>query len=225
VLLSGVDNDLFWSGFYDDPFRLLGIRQIFLTPGSEKAIAPHPEWGGIKKYVLSLDGAIQALSDGAVVFAVQQEGVEDISNGYRAIAAAEYAAAHKDFVDVGKPAYEQRLGPGWYRIENGYRWMGKSATVQLAGPQSPAQRLQITGYCPETLLAKGPLDLTVKVNGERAGSQTLQAPGGRFAVDLPVPAAVVGQTSITVTVEVNRTTTIPSDTRVLGLIFGTFRMK
>ncbi len=225
VLLSGVDNDMFWSGFYDDPFRLLGIRQIYLTPGSEKAIQPHPEWGGIKKYVLSLDGAIQALSDGAVVYAVQQEGVEDISNGYRAIAAAEYAAAHKDFVDVGKPAYEQRLGPGWYRIENGYRWMGKSATVKLGGPQSATQRLQITGYCPETLLAKGPLDLTVKVNGEKAGSQTLQAPGGRFAVDLPVPAAAVGQTSITVTVEVNRTTTIPTDTRALGLIFGTFRIK
>jgi ABC-type transporter Mla subunit MlaD len=40
-----------------------------------------------------------------------------------------------------------------------------------------------------------------------------------------VPPAVVGQASITVTVEVNRTTTIPSDTRALGLIFGTFRMK
>ena len=44
VLLSGVDNDFFWSGFYDDPFRLIGIKEIYLAPGSEAAIEPHPEW-------------------------------------------------------------------------------------------------------------------------------------------------------------------------------------
>ncbi len=29
VLLTSVGNDLFWSGFFDDPFRLLGIRRDF----------------------------------------------------------------------------------------------------------------------------------------------------------------------------------------------------
>jgi hypothetical protein len=225
VLLSGVDNDLFWSGFYDDPFRLLGIRQIYLTPGSDKAIDPHPEWGGIGKYVLSLDAVMDALADKAVVFAVEQEGVEDITNSYRIIAAAEYAAEHKDFIDVGQSMYEGRLGSGWYPIESGFRWMGKSAKVTMAGPQSASQRVLISGYCPEAVVQKGSLELSVSVNGEKVGSKVFRAPGEKFALDLPVPAKAVGQPSVTVTVEVDHTMTVPSDIRPLGLIFGTFRIK
>jgi hypothetical protein len=225
VLLSGVDNDLFWSGFFDDPFRLIGIRRIYLTPGSEKAIDPHPEWGGIQRYVLSLDSVMEALADKAVVFAVEQEGVEDITDGYRSIAAAQYAAAHKDFVDVGQPMYEDRLGPGWYPVENGFRWIAKSASVTMAGPQSASQRLLISGYCPGAVVEKGPLELRVLVNGAKVGSKAFMSPGERFALDLPVPVPVAGQASITVTVEVDHTMTVPSDTRALGLIFGTFRIK
>ena len=225
VLLGGVDSDLFWSGFFDDPFRLLGIREIFLTPGSEKAIDPHPEWGGIDRFVIPVDHAQELLADNAVVFEVQHEGVEDVTNTYRSIVAAQYAASHKDYVDVGRPRYEGRLGPGWYPIENGYRWMGKTASLKMTGPQSASQRLAISGYCPGAVLEKGPLDLNVLVNGEKVGSKVFKAPGERFAMDLPVPASAAGQSSITVSLEVDHTTTVASDSRALGMIFGTFRIK
>ena len=35
-VLGGIDNDLFWSGFCDDPFRLLGIYHAYLVPASAK---------------------------------------------------------------------------------------------------------------------------------------------------------------------------------------------
>lgn len=61
VLPTGVNNGLFSFGFWDDPFRLIHVYEIYLTPGSEKTIAPHPEWGGISRFVISLEDAAHAL--------------------------------------------------------------------------------------------------------------------------------------------------------------------
>jgi hypothetical protein len=61
ILIDGVDNDLFWSGISDDPFRLIGISRIYVTPGSEAFIDPHQEWGGISRFVLVLVDALSLL--------------------------------------------------------------------------------------------------------------------------------------------------------------------
>ncbi|MGB9605893.1 MAG: hypothetical protein ACPL88_08455, partial [Bryobacteraceae bacterium] len=36
ILLVGVDNGLFWSGVFDQPFRLVGKNSVFLAPGTEE---------------------------------------------------------------------------------------------------------------------------------------------------------------------------------------------
>ena len=47
IILQGVDNDLFQTGFQDDPFRLLGFPKIYLAPGGEAGIVAREDLGGV----------------------------------------------------------------------------------------------------------------------------------------------------------------------------------
>lgn len=226
VLLSGVNSDWFWSGFYDDPFRLIGISDIRLVPGSEKTIDPHPEWGGIDRFKISLNDAVNVLDhNGAEVFHVSTNGLQDITPAYRALARAELRGSRRDIVDAGDPAQNQWLGPGWYNLENGYRWMGKSATVRIGGTSSRNPKLELTGFCSAAVVAKGPVRLTVGVDGQQIGTTMLKQPNQEFDLTYPLPANLAGKSSLTISLEVNRTVHIGQDKRDLGLIFGTFTMK
>ncbi|MBV8819538.1 MAG: glycosyltransferase family 39 protein [Acidobacteriaceae bacterium] len=227
VIMTGVDNDTFWSGFADDPFRLIGIPEIVLAPGTEKSIDAHPEWGGIQKFVTPLEPALQAIKQNrAVVFALSDDGrVHEITRRYQIIAASQFLAEHREKVDVGDPLYASRLGPGWYNAENGFRWMGKSASVQIGGPTEKGATLIVTGYCPAAVLAQGPVVLTVLAESHKLGAATLTHPDQKFELTFAVPDVLTGKYMINVAVEVNRTTRAGSDPRPLGLIFGTFRMK
>ncbi len=223
VLFSGVTNDIFWSGFGDDPFRLIGLYHVvYLTPGSEKAIDPHPEWGGISRFVISLDDTVKALkSNQATVYNVNANGIRNVTGTYKVIAMAQYLSEHRDFVDTGDPDYASRLGAGWYPIENHSRWMAKSATVQLSGPTRPGQMLLVTGYCPATV----PIVLSLRADQYLLGSATLRNPSKPFSLQLPMPSELTGKYAIEIQVEVNHTITPANDPRPLGLIFGKFRIE
>ena len=47
------------------------------------------------------------------------------------------------------------ITPERYNAENGFRWMGKRAVVEMGGPASAKQRLVISGYGPAVAVAKG----------------------------------------------------------------------
>ena len=225
VLIDGVDNDLFWSGISDDPFRLLGISRVYITPGSEAFINPHPEWGGISRFVIGLDEAMALLaSNEALVVQLNGRGLRDITDRY--LARVRFASTHPEFVDVADPLYRDRLGPTWYQIEQNFRWMPKTATVKIAGPRALGQSLEITGYCPAIVLAPGPLKVLFRGDGIDIGSSTLTRPDQHFELTLPLPAALVGRPSIQLEIEVARTFhPAGNDPRTLGLVFQTFTMK
>ncbi len=146
----------------------------------------------------------------------------DITRSFDTILRAEFLASHRDFVDVGQPAYASRLGPTWHPIENGYRWIPKSATVQLAGPTSAAGRLFITGYGAAAALAGGPVTLRFRAEGQDLGSATVSQPDQKFAFDFALPAKLLNVYAMEVSVEASRTFRPVGDTRDLGMIFGTF---
>jgi hypothetical protein len=225
ILLAGVDNSFFWSGFFDDPFRLIGIRAIYLAPGSEQSIDAHPEWGGIGRFVISPENALSALNNGTgVVYELDGRLLRDVT-APRLTALSEYVATHSQYVDVGDPSYQNRVGPTWYPPERGSRWMPKTATVQISGPQNTGQVLEVTGYCPAALLAKGPLQVSFSADGVKIATPTLTTPDQSFDLQFPMPSQLVGTKSIEIEIEVSRTIQVPQDPRELGLIFGTFRIK
>lgn len=226
VLLSGVDSDFFWSGFYDDPFRLIGIREVHLTPGSETGIDPHPEWGGISRFVITRQDALQALREKrAEVYALDGRKLKRLTDSYVVRLGQQYLAEHPNFVDAGDPLFQSRLGETWYAVENGYRWMPKTATVHLAAPRVPEPSLYVTGYCPAAVVAKGPLDVAFRVDGKKAGSLKLKDANQRFESSFALPPELAGKPDVEVSIEVSRTTDVPGEPRAFGLVFGTFTIR
>ncbi|HEV2687304.1 MAG TPA: hypothetical protein VGV35_02085, partial [Bryobacteraceae bacterium] len=225
ILLSDVDNDLFWSGIFDDPFRLIGITHLYLVPGSERKIDPHLEWGGISKFIISFDDAVTLLQrHEATVFTLEGRNLKDVTAPYLASAAKVIAARHPDYVNVADSIYDARLGPSWYAAENGFRWMPRTATVRIGGPSSEGQKLQVTGYAPAPVLEKGPIQVSFQAAGIPIGTATLKK-AESFSLEFTLPNALVGRPEMELEIEVSRTTQVPGDTRTLGLVFNTFRIK
>ena len=103
--------------------------------------------------------------------------------------------------------------------------MPKQATVRLGGPASPDQKLHITGYCPARQLEKGPLKLTVSVEGHAYPPVFLTQPDAQFNLTFGLPSGLVGKERMEVGLEVDRTFVSRFPTRTLGLVFNSFAIR
>jgi hypothetical protein len=227
VLLSGIDNDLFWSGFCDDPFRLVGIYHTYLVPASARVIEPHPEWScNTAKFSVDVDDAVPLLRNGSsAVFALQGRDVHDVTQQYLKTVAADYAERHPDFIEISDPTYQGRLGPTWYPAERGFRWMPKTATLKIHGPTKSGQMLEASGYCPAAVLAHGPLEVSFRADGIPLGTSILTKPDQLFTLKFSWPPQFLSKPMLELEIEVSRTIDNPGENRPLGLVFTTFTIK
>ena len=226
VIFRGVDNDLFQTGFQDNPYFLAGISQGFLAPGWEKGIVARDDLGGLAGLTISTEDALSAIERGkARVLEISSGPARDITRSYETVLRAEFLASHRSFVDVGQPRYASRLGPTWHQIESGHRWMPKSATVQLAGPAAPDQRLRVSGFGPAIALASGAVTLRFRVDGQDVGSATVTQPDKTFQCDFPLPSKLAGEYAMEVSIEASKTLRAPGDSRELSVIFGTLEVR
>jgi len=226
IVLVGVWDDLFWAGVFDDPFRLFGAREVYLAPGTEAVIHPRAEFGDISDYILPAGVALKALDrEQVVVYEVGGERLRNLTALYQVIGSRLWGAEEPRRVHAGNRLLADQLGPGWFDIEGGHRWMSRQATVRLGGPAKPGQKLYLSGYCPAGLLEHGPVRLTVAVDGEPLPPVLLRDPDQRFEMVLPLPDKLVGHPAMAVSLELDRTFTPPGETRRLGLVFGTFRVR
>ena len=223
LLLSGVDSELFQTALQDSPFRLIELKKVYLVPGSETSIRARADLGGVSAYKISLTQAVQALESGnAVVLSITGDNVFDATARYRGVAMSQYLQSRPRSVNVGEAGYESLLGPGWWPVEDKFRWMAKSASLTLGAPSDPKDRLHVSGFCPETVAKSGPVTLIVRANGSEVGRKALTevAP---FSFALPLPKMT--SETVKIELEVSRATRIAGDKRDLGLIFGTFAIR
>jgi hypothetical protein len=226
ILLAQVSSELFWSTIVDKPFVPLGIKDVFLTPGSEQNIEEHPDLGDPHEFVLPSGPARRALDHNrAVVYAVAGGRLVNITPIYRAYALT-WKHEHPLRVEVGRPEYKDQLGPTWYQIEGaGHRWMPKQATVRLGAPTGPGQNLFISGYAAADQLKEGPVGMTISVNGAPYKPVRLTEPDAPFEFEFPLSKELLGQESIEISIEVDRVFTPPGDNRHLGAAFGVFAIR
>jgi hypothetical protein len=128
-------------------------------------------------------------------------------------------------LDAGNPLFAAQLGPEWYALEGGYRWMPKRATLRLGGPERAGQKLYVSGFCPSRQLAAGPLRMTVAVDSHPFPPVVIDRGDTPFEFGFPLPTEAIGKRSVDVAVEVERTFVVPSDGRPLGLVFGNFAVR
>ncbi len=226
ILLAGVETDLFWSALIDNPFRLFRIKDVYLAPGAEERIRPHPELGSVTEYVFPTREAWNLLGGyRAVVYDASGVRLRNVSTSYMRILSASKEESRPYKVDVTEPVFDKLLGPTWYDVKQGGRFMPKRATVRLAGPRSAGQKLVLAGYAPQQLLTEGPLKVFATVNGEPLAPATITRGGELFEIAFDLPAVVVGAEWLDVVVETERTFKAPPDIRELSLQFGTFSVR
>lgn len=219
ILVEGLDDELYWGGFYDAPHRVLRIPQVFLAPGAEKSITAHASLGDIAQTVVPENVAARALLwDRAVVYRVEGLKLRNITQEYTARMPRGWIEARPRLIDAGLPAFEEDLGEGWYAREGNYRWMSRRAVVHLSAPDAGADQLFVAGYCPPEQAEKG-VTLRLRTAGVEVGTIRITAANAAFESHLPIPAGVVGEGAVALEMEVDRTVQEPGG-RELGLAFG-----
>jgi hypothetical protein len=225
ILLDGIGEDLFWGAMQQRPFLFLRIPDVYLTPGSEASIAPHPDIDEVSKFVLPAEEVRRGLqNDQIVVYRAGEGPLRNITHQYEP-PAGPAAASGPLRIDMRDPLVTDRLGQGWYPVESGFRWMGRKANVRMPGPRAAGQRLYVSAICPAAQLENGPLEMTVTVEGVRLAAAQFTKGNVESTFDFTLPPQTAGKSDMDITVEVNRTVRAGRDVRDLGLAFGRFEIK
>jgi len=225
ILLDGVGKQLFWAGVFHHPFRAFGVSDVYLTPGSENYIEPHPETGPVSDFVLQSGPALHAIKNDQVVVYRVGFPLKAITTTYDEAAIDKLSPAPPRRIDAGSPLMAYLLGPEWYALDGGSRWMPKRATLRIGAPRLPSERLYLSGFCSEAQLREGPFTMRVAVDGIPLQEFTMHCAASQFHAILPLPDQLVQAKWLDLTVESGRTFKGAQDGRELGLSFGTFEIR
>jgi hypothetical protein len=225
ILLMGVDQDLFWSALGDNPGRLFGANEVYLIPGEEQRFGWRAEYGSIEGRIAPKGLVGRALANGdAVVYQFEPGRLRNVTSRYKVRVPKEWVSLRPLSIDVSRSLYDRDLGTGWYGAEPGWRWMGKEATVFLAGPPAPGRQLAIAGDCPAKYGAEPPR-MKVLIGDETVWEQRLPRSGARFEISAPIPDSYVGRSEMAVKIRLDRTLPGEPDSHPLGLVFGQFTVR
>jgi len=218
VLVSGVDEELFWAGVFDDPFRRLGDAPVFLTPETPDYARQRRGAGGAAGRYKLPEGELEAaLATGRVVL---YDAATRVARPVSAL-----AGVSSETILVGDDSANPELGQGWYQAEGAHRWMGRRAWLAIARPRAPSQRLRIEGYAPAFLLRAGPVRLAVSADDRPLGAALVSRADSAFAAEFGLPAALAGEGKMRVTLDVGRAVRPNNDSRELGLAISSVAVR
>jgi hypothetical protein len=226
ILLDGVDSRLFWAGVFHHPFALFGVPAVYLTPGSEGLIEPHPETGRVTDFVLPPGPTLRAIKrDDVVVYSVGLGAFKAITSAYGDAAMDSLSDEAPQHVELGNPLMTYLLGPEWYPPEDGHRWMPKHAMLRIGGPKTSSEKLRLQGFLAPAQLTQGPLLVRVTVDGMPLPEVVLIPAGTRFRVEFPLPPEAVRKRELQIGLEAGRTFRSREDARDLGVSFGIIEIR
>jgi hypothetical protein len=222
VLLTGVSNGVFSTVVHHHPFRPFGIEEVYVGSAGNSDIASDQRAEMPDLFIDPVEEKKLLDLDQAVVYDLGHGEVRDTTAEYRRSLASGAMQETAAVVDVGDPRVENQLGPTWYPNEGGFRWMPKRATVKLRGR---GEKLYLKGSCPGVALQAGPLKMRVVVDGEMLG-QGIRVQEGAFAFEFKLPARITGRPVVEVSMELDHTfRASATDTRELGVVFGSFEIR
>ncbi len=226
ILLTGVDDTLFWGGILDGCFRAVGVSEIFLSPDTVGHIQSRPVLGNVERFLLPGQAILRGLKNNAIiVYDVSDGKLVNVTRRYSQAAPSKFVDRPPSRVDAGNPLTAYVFGDTWHQIDNGYRWMPRRATLRLRGPDAPGATLTVQGFCPKRQLAQGPLGFTVTIDGVRMPEVKITRGDAQFTYDFPIPASAVGKPEIEIALESERVFKAEGDGRELGLVFGVFEIR
>ncbi|MCC7498481.1 MAG: hypothetical protein IT160_12945 [Bryobacterales bacterium] len=226
ILLASVDNDLFWAAVYDSPFQLYGLHNVFLVPGSERALKYDPAAVNLAQYLVAPRAARRALDrNQAVVYDAGRMPIHNITTIFTRSVAETWPAGFSPEVNVTDPLYADQLGRGWYDPEQGFRWTHPQATLRLGRGDTMPHSVSLSGYCVAVQTQSGPLEVRLTVNGIPLIPRQLTARDAPFKLEFPLPGKLLRETTFEVTIDVDPPTVIPGESRKLGLAVTSVRLQ
>jgi hypothetical protein len=223
VFLQNVSEDLFFAGLLDRPLNLIGMSRVYVAPGSALPAWLHSEYPEINNYEISWQDAYDLVTHGrAAVFSVAGQP-EDTTASFLKNLAVYQAMRGADIINVADPQAASRLGDGWYPVEGTTRWTKREASLWMES-SLPGQHLSIRGFCPQQLLAAGPIELIVEVEGKPVAKHAIKE-SNWFTFDVPLPEHISGKGRVNIHLRVSRAYQAPNDSRELGLLFATFSVQ
>ncbi len=223
IVLDGVTTGIYEDAIAQSGFYPVGLDYVYLTPGSELNIHPSDDPQFLSHVVLDPAVMRNAIThDQVVVYSVLGNHLRNVTDTYERSALRRWSKnsdrlPHR--FEAGNPLEAYLLGPEWYGLEQGVRWMPRQATVRLGGPESAQQKLVLEGRCDASQLRTGPLHLMVSVDGTSVGTQEIIEPDCQFRRLFVMPRSLVGRGQVEVAISVDRVTQEPGG-RTLGLLFG-----
>lgn len=224
VVLDGITTAVYEDAVAQSGFYAAGLDYVYLTPDSKLTIHPSDDPGFLSH--IALDPAVMRNAithDQVVVYSLNGDRLRNVTETYERSALQRWSQKPASLplrLEVGNPLDAWLLGPEWYGLELGARWMPQRATVRLGGPESVQQKLALEGWCDASQLRAGPLHLIVSVDGTPLGTQNIVEPDCRFRRLFYVPRSMIGREQVEVAVSVDRVVREPAG-RSLGLLFGT----
>ena len=224
ILLTGVDDTLFWGGIMDGCFRAVGVSDVYLEPGTEKRVQNLPSLGDPSRFILAPQAVLHALVENKIQVYQVGDRLVNITRSYAETAAKRLENRLQSTANAGNPLDAHLFGDSWYGIEDGWRWMPRRAALRLRGPDAPGRKLRIEGFCPRRQVSAGPLSLFVTVDGVRLPPLKITSGDAQFSFDCPLPASAAGKAEIEIVLESERVFQSGSDNRELSLVFGVFEI-
>lgn len=225
LIVRGVDSDLFWTGFYDRPFQIFGLEQVYMTADTEAHVVQVPHKLISHHFLPEVLADRLIRNNEAVVYQLAGNRMRNITGLYGWLLSRSNNFQQPRLVRVASPLYEGQLGAGWYPIEDGFRWMSKKGVLHTRGPAKRQGTLTVTGSCVPEQVESQPLLLTATVNGHRYSPSTIDKENLNFRFDYPLDAALTGKPEIEVSLEVDRTISTALDQRAFGLIVSTVEVR
>jgi hypothetical protein len=216
ILLAGMTDDLFWTGFYDHPFRLVGAPQVALFPGEEQRISFKHMLDDIPGMLSTPAAARQAIEENrAIVYQIKNMKLYSVTADYYTRLPVDGIPSRLELGDGGA---DKQLLHGWQAPEAGFRWMESRAALRLGIPVDCCRKLEIVGARSELLLDKGPQTLELRGPDGFRKSWRLDGPQAEFRLETAVPARWREKKEVVLELSTDRRIQSSQDSRHLALI-------
>ncbi len=219
IVVGGISDELFWTGFLDS--RHLLDARICLDPGSAGAVRLPPGFPSIRGDICSEAEITAAARERRLVaYRWHERRLRAITRLYRHRMPREWLDLPPTSLELGDASAARWLGNGWHQPEPGGRWTARIARVTLAAPDQAKAALVLRGYRPPETLDP-PVDLVVRIGGSEAGRLRLTPANASFELRVPSGAATPGSAVIELEIEASRAIRAPGDQRELGIFVST----
>ncbi len=222
ILIAGVDTQLFFSGISEHPFYALGIKDVYLVPGSEAKIR---DADNVEDYIYPSALTARGLErDEIEVYEFTGDRLRNITQQYDRTEGPHLDRAPPRRLIASQPNIDYLLGTGWYPADGSIRWTSQRATLTLGGPKKKGEKLHVTAFCNPIQLNTGPLTMNVTLAGKPAPPATVRS-CDQFELQFDVPPESIGRPAVEIGVAADRPSHVPNDNREFGFAFGVFEIK